>query len=55
MAQVSPGAREARTRFLEFRARYLYGPATMGRRQEAGIAEARGIQRAEETSRRIGR
>ena len=52
---IEPGARLARTRFLEFRTKYLYGPATIGRRQKAVAAEARHVQGAEGTPRRLGR
>ncbi len=51
---VEPGARAARTRFLEIRRKYLSAPATLGRDQKAAVAAA--VQRRHESERphRIG-
>ncbi len=51
---IEPGAQAARTRFLDLRRRFLFAPATLGRRQKRAVAAAARRARRRTKTHRIG-
>jgi predicted acylesterase/phospholipase RssA len=51
---IEPGARAARTRFLDLQRRFLFAPATLGRAQKAAVRDSYEAAPPGETPRRLG-